>query len=1134
MKLSYKLGLALLALLIPLVIVLYLFVTSMFSNMTFIEKEIQGVNVLQPVHKLLQKITLHRGNSAGALSGNDIMRGRLGTIQSDISVAFNQLYKTLEENSYITISSEVKLIEQNWKRLASENMSLSKLESVERHNKIVDDLIVTIKKLADISNLILDSELGTFYMMSAVVNETPKMANNLGVLRALGSSALTSQNLTSDERLELTKVTVSIFGAYENLKLGKEAAFKNTPELAGSLASAYDTLFDEVERANALVEKQVIKAESLIYSPTVFFDEMTKTISKIYSLNNAILPQLKSSLVERKNSEISLLIIELVFISIIVAIGFMIGFFVINQSVNSMHTAISVFKEIGKGKLDNKIDFSSKDEFGQLLSALGDMQGNLKDKNEEIGRLVSATQGMTTNLMMAGPDGIINYMNPSIVKMLKGREKEIQKALPNFAVDSIVGSSYDVFHKNPAHQRKVLQPENLPYRADIEVGSLSFELTAVALRDTNGVHLGTAVEWVDTTEIKAKNIEIGRLVSAIEGMTTNLMMAGTDGVINYMNPSIVKMLKGREEEIQKVLPNFSVDLIIGSSYDVFHKNPAHQRKILQPENLPYRADIEVGSLSFELTAVALKDSEGVYLGTAVEWVDTTELRAKNREIGRLVSATHGMTTCLMMSDTNGVINYLNPAVKKMLKKREDELKITLPNFDINTIIGSSFDVFHKNPAHQRKILQPENLPYNSAIKVGPLSFELTAVALRDADGVYLGTAVEWVDTTDIINAQEQIESLISDAARGDLSNRLKAESYSGFMKNLALGVNSMLDTVVEPIESCKSVLEDLAAGDLQNSMDGTYHGLFSQLQSSINTSIDNLRNMVGEIMETSSHVSTSSKEISQGNTDLSQRTEEQASSLEETASSMEELTGTVKENAEAAGKANKLSVDTMKLAESGGNVVSEAIDAMKEINRASKEISDIIGVIDEIAFQTNLLALNAAVEAARAGDQGRGFAVVAAEVRNLAQRSASAAKDIKSLINNSVSKVEQGSQLVNDSGQKLNDIVDSVRNVTQLVKEISSASDEQSSGIEQINQAVAQMDNMTQQNSALVEEAAASAESLNEQAGNLMELMSFFKTGEESGKRTKEIVSPVKPKATASSQSTGTNDVQSDQEWEEF
>jgi methyl-accepting chemotaxis protein len=255
---------------------------------------------------------------------------------------------------------------------------------------------------------------------------------------------------------------------------------------------------------------------------------------------------------------------------------------------------------------------------------------------------------------------------------------------------------------------------------------------------------------------------------------------------------------------------------------------------------------------------------------------------------------------------------------------------------------------------------------------------------------------------------------------------------------------------------------------------------------------------------------TAAREISTGNTDLSQRTEEQAASLEETAASMEELTNTVRQNAENAQQANKLASSASEVAVKGGSVVAEVVQTMDGITQASRKIADIIGVIDEIAFQTNILALNAAVEAARAGDQGRGFAVVAAEVRNLAQRSANAAKEIKGLISDSVSKVESGSKLVDTAGKTMEEIVQSVKRVTDIMAEISAASQEQRGGIEQVNTAVTQMDKVTQQNAALVEEAAAAAKSMEDQTNSMAEMVGQFVLSDEQG-RTHGRSSTLRP-----------------------
>lgn len=255
--------------------------------------------------------------------------------------------------------------------------------------------------------------------------------------------------------------------------------------------------------------------------------------------------------------------------------------------------------------------------------------------------------------------------------------------------------------------------------------------------------------------------------------------------------------------------------------------------------------------------------------------------------------------------------------------------------------------------------------------------------------------------------------------------------------------------------------------------------------------------IVGQVRSGTDTIATASNQIAAGNLDLSSRTEEQASSLEETASSMEELTSTVKQNADNARQANQLAVSASEVAVKGGSVVAQVVDTMASINESSKKIVDIIGVIDGIAFQTNILALNAAVEAARAGEQGRGFAVVASEVRNLAQRSAAAAKEIKTLINDSVEKVDAGGKLVDQAGVTMADIVNSITRVTDIMSEIASASMEQTMGIEQINSAITQMDEVTQQNAALVEEAAAAAASLQDQAASLAEVVSVFKVGQE-------------------------------------
>ncbi|SOU01548.1 methyl-accepting chemotaxis protein [Xanthomonas arboricola pv. fragariae] len=365
--------------------------------------------------------------------------------------------------------------------------------------------------------------------------------------------------------------------------------------------------------------------------------------------------------------------------------------------------------------------------------------------------------------------------------------------------------------------------------------------------------------------------------------------------------------------------------------------------------------------------------------------------------------------------------------------------------------------------------------------------------------------------TNLFAMNREIKQLAQSAANGDFSARGDAERFQYDFHVMVDSLNQLMATADGNLQSLSSLLQSIAAGDLTARMTGEFKGVFAQMRDDANATAAQLAEIVGRIQHSAVSINSAASEIAAGNQDLSQRTEQQAANLEETAASMEELTSTVRQNAEHARQANQLAIGAAGVASQGGEIVSKVVGTMAGIEASSKKIADIISVIDGISFQTNILALNAAVEAARAGEQGRGFAVVASEVRTLAQRSTAAAKEIKSLIDDSVERVAEGSTLVHTAGSTMAEIVASVQRVTDIMGEISAASQEQSAGIEQVNTTVTQMDETTQQNAALVEEATAAARSMEEQAVQLTQAVSVFKISEGST-RTTRPAAPVAAK----------------------
>ena len=599
-----------------------------------------------------------------------------------------------------------------------------------------------------------------------------------------------------------------------------------------------------------------------------------------------------------------------------------------------------------------------------------------------------------------------------------------------------------------------LKNHNLELAAKLDIDRISplYEPVREGIKQLMQMQIDDAkqeFEWGQSRYEQTRNLTIGLIVTGI--MLTL-----------WLGRTLLQAIMG------------PLDMTINHLYHIAYGNYKKTIDIKRPD--------EIGKMMEALKSMQIKTG-----------FDTAESKRIADESLRIKIGLDNVSTGVMIADTARNIIYVNKSVVDILGKAEADIRKQLPNFSAADLIGTNIDGFHAKPAHQAQLLSNLNNHYTARMNLGGRSMVVNASPVINDQGQRLGAVAEWQDRSAEVAIEQEVATLVHGAVMGDFTRRIDMVGKKDFFKQLGEGLNELLDMTETGINDVVRVLGALSRSDLTQTITNDYAGSFGQLKDDANTTVDKLKDIINQIKEATDNINTGSKEIASGNNDLSHRTEEQAASLEQTAASMEQLTSTVQHNAANAKQANQLAGDASDIAGKGVEVVGQVVRTMEDINDSSHRIGDIISVIDDIAFQTNILALNAAVEAARAGEQGRGFAVVAVEVRNLAQRAATAAGEIKQLIDDSVTKVAGGTKLVTQAGQTMEEIVNSIRGVTVMMSEISAASAEQTAGIEQVNQAIAQMDDVTQQNAALVEQAAAAAESLEEQAQSLSDTVAQFK-----------------------------------------
>jgi len=566
---------------------------------------------------------------------------------------------------------------------------------------------------------------------------------------------------------------------------------------------------------------------------------------------------------------------------------------------------------------------------------------------------------------------------------------------------------------------------------------------------------------ITETELAQLENDLAVARSLSDNSPINIMMANTDLVITYVNPASRQTLKS----IEHLLP-VKVDQILGQSIDIFHKNPAHQRKLLANErNLPHRAIIEVGDEKLDLLVSGTYDQNGKYLGPMVTWEVVTQKLKLQKAAAEKSAIVENAPINIMLADLDGKIIYMNPASERTLKSIEKILPIP-----VNQIIGSSYDVFHKNPAHQRRLLaDPKNLPYEAQIQLAEEYLFLTVNAIYDQDGKYSGPMVAW--------------EVITDKIKSERRERENQERERQMQEDLRSKVDQLL-----------TVVNAAALGDLTKPVTFQSDDTVGQLGAALTQTLTTLRTMIGQIAESANQFTEGSRVIAESSQTLASGSQTQASAVEEMSASIEQLARSVEAVKNNATEADKVARETSRLAEDGGAAVQKSVEAMELIKTSSEQISEIIQVISEIASQTNLLALNAAIEAARAGEHGLGFAVVADEVRKLAERSSQAAKEISSLIKESTKRVEDGANQSAQTGLALSKIIQGVEATATKISEIAGATVEQAESAKEVASAITNISQVTEQVAAGSEEMASSSEELGAQAAGLREVVGQFKT----------------------------------------
>lgn len=977
-KIGAKLGALSIMFMLPIAILLFMLVVEKDKNIEFAKSEISGVEYIVPLQSLLSNVATYRGLSNTYLNGNESISSQLPAAKEKV-INDMQLIDVNETRlgAKLDTSSQWKRFKKDWEVLQAtiQTDDLSAADVFGMYTKLIKSITTLITHVGDTSNLILDPDLDSYYLMDVVVDKMPLMTNQLGVLRGKSAGILISGELVSDQRVALTSLYAlakkSISETIQSINVSK----KSNLEQGALLAEPLDAFTQSISWFMDVVDNEILHADEVEADADEVFSDGTAALNDSAALYDVAQKQLTVLLNKRIDNFYFDMYASVGMAVFIIILAIVLSIVISRSITGTLGKLLDVFGNISEGKFDSDIAVMSKDEMGVLLNEFKSLQTRLGfelndslEKATSTDRIKTALDSASTNVLMADTENKIIYVNQSAQSMFNDAESELQELWPGFNASSLHGENIGFYQEDQEEYAKFLADLSETHKAEVQLGDLHMLIITSPVFDDHNHRTGTVTEWEDRT-------------------------------------TFVHLQKQEQERLEKE-------------------------------------------------------------------------RETAKETGRVKAALDNSESCFMLADTDLNIIYVNNSLQKMFSNVEAQLKVVLPNFNSSDLLEQKIESLYENSETQRDLLLNLKNTYRETLNVNGIILNLIETPIFDEYNARMGTVVEWQNRTQESLVENEVAGIVDAAAEGDFSQSINEDDKQGFYLKLAQGINTVMSTTDTSINDVVRVLRSLSTGDLTNKVEEEYSGVFSQLKDDVNTTVDKLTEIIGNIYSTSEVSAETSVEVNETSKQLGDGSSQQAASLEEISSAMEEMSANIRQSADNASQTESIAEQAAKDAEESGQTVLQAVDAMKSI-------AEKISIIEEIARQTNLLALNAAIEAARAGEHGKGFAVVASEVRKLAERSQQAAGEIGELSSRTVDVAEQ-------AGEKLSHLVPDIQKTAELVQEISVAAREQDTGSDEINRGLQQLDSVVQQAAASAEELAASAQELSGLVEQQREAVSFF------------------------------------------